>query len=390
MTASPLPFATPISADFIHGAVEVETTDAGLLPHRLPAWALSQCDDPQLAMAEAQPAGVRIIFDTTATDIELVTLPTKRHYVGMPARPDGCYELLVDGRRLRQAVAPAGNELRINMATGNVEMLAGAPQSIAFLGLDAGSKRVEIWLPHNETTVLLQLRSNAAVFPVASLGQRRWVHHGSSISQGSNATHPTGIWPAIAAAGAGLELLNLGYGGSALLDPFVARAIGTLPADLISIKMGINLVNRDLMRLRAFGPALHGFLDTIRQAHPTVPILLISPIYCAIHETIPGPTMFDTEALREGRLLFRAAGRAEEVAQGKLNLQVIRDQTGAIVAQRQQADRHLHYIDGTSLYGPDDATRHPLPDALHPDADAHRLIGERFAHHLLDAASRQG
>ncbi|MAU23254.1 MAG: hypothetical protein CMH13_22420 [Martelella sp.] len=29
------------------------------------------------------------------------------------------------------------------------------------------------------------------------------------------------------------------------------------------------LVNADLMRLRAFGPAVHGFLDTIRDGLPT-------------------------------------------------------------------------------------------------------------------------
>ena len=49
------------------------------------------------------------------------------------------------------------------------------------------------------------------------------------------------------------------------------------PADLISVKIGINLVNTDLMRLRAFGPAVHGFLDTIREGHPTTPLLVVSP-----------------------------------------------------------------------------------------------------------------
>jgi hypothetical protein len=42
------------------------------------------------------------------------------------------------------------------------------------------------------------------------------------------------------------------------------------PADVISLKIGINLVNTDLLRLRAFTPAMHGFLDTIREGHPTV------------------------------------------------------------------------------------------------------------------------
>ena len=36
--------------------------------------------------------------------------------------------------------------------------------------------------------------------------------------------------------------------------------------DLISLKLGINLVNTDLMRLRAFGPAVHGFLDKVPAA----------------------------------------------------------------------------------------------------------------------------
>ncbi len=97
------------------------------------------------------------------------------------------------------------------------------------------------------------------------------MHHGSSISQGSNAAHPTGTWPVVAARLAGVELMNLGYGGSALLDPFTARIIRDTPADLISIKIGINLVNADLMRLRAFVPAMHGFLDTIRDGHPATP-----------------------------------------------------------------------------------------------------------------------
>lgn len=91
-----------------------------------------------------------------------------------------------------------------------------------------------------------------------------WLHHGSSISHGSNATRPTAIWPALAARLGGVELTSLGFGGSALLDPFTARAMRDTAADLMGVKIGINLVNMDLMRLRAFGPAVHGFPDTIR------------------------------------------------------------------------------------------------------------------------------
>lgn len=374
-----LPVSVAITLDLIHGAVEIERTEAGWLPHRLPAWARAQCADPQLAMAESQPSGVRLVFETAARTLELVVLPTKRTYAGMGPRPDGVYDLCIDGKLALQASAMGGKVLCIDMAAGTASAEAGAPQTLRFAGLPEGRKTVTIWLPHDETTELVALRADAAISPAAPSGKRRWLHHGSSISQGSNAAHPSGTWPAVAAELGNAELLNLGFGGSALLDPFTARAMRDLPADLISVKIGINLVNTDLMRLRAFGPAVHGFLDTVRDGHPATPLLVISPVFCPIHETVPGPTLIDTAALGEGRLLFRAAGRENEVRQGKLTLSVIREQLRAIVAQRAASDPFIHYLDGTGLYGAADNARLPLPDALHPDAATHRLIGERFA-----------
>ncbi len=96
-----------------------------------------------------------------------------------------------------------------------------------------------------------------------------WVHHGSSISQGSNAATPAGTWASIAARAAGVGLVNLGFGGSALLDPFVARVIRDTPADLLSVKMGINIVNADLMRRRAFAPACTGSSTRSATVTPT-------------------------------------------------------------------------------------------------------------------------
>lgn len=374
----PMFSVSPIPPDLIYGAVEIEQREEGTLPHRLPAWARAQCRDAQLAMVQSQPSGVRLAFETAARSVELVTLPTKRNYRDMPPRPDGVYDLLVDGRLVQQASAPGGKVLNIDMMSGASTLEAGAPQTLRFAGLPPGEKTVEIWLPHDETTELVALHADAPLLPLARAGRRRWLHHGSSISQGSNAIHPTGIWPAVAAGQAGVDLLNLGFGGSALLDPFTARTIRDLEADLISVKIGINLVNLDLMRLRAFGPAMHGFLDTIREGHPDTPLLVMSPIFCPIHETTPGPTMVDGKALSRGQLRFRTTASDAEVRQGKLTLAVIREQLKEIVGERAQLDAAIHYLDGRELYGPEDNARLPLPDELHPDAQAHRLIGERF------------
>ncbi|MFC8241747.1 GDSL-type esterase/lipase family protein [Streptomyces chartreusis] len=370
---------TTVTADLLRGALDVERTEHGVLPHRLPARARAQNNDGQLAMAESQPSGVRLAFRTRATAVELDTLPTKRTYVGAPPRPDGVYDLVVDGRPAGQGSVADGNVLIIDMTAGTTERRPGRAGTVRFTGLPARDKDVEIWLPHNETTELIALRTDAPVEPVGDPGRKVWLHHGSSISHGSDAASPTAIWPALAASLGGVELINLGLAGSALLDPFTARALRDTPADFISVKIGINLVNMDLMRLRAFGPAVHGFLDTVREGHPTTPLLVVSPILCPIHEDTPGPCAPDFSGMGDGRLRFVAMGDPAERASGKLTLGVIREELSRIVEQRVADDPNLHYLDGRELYGETDSAELPLPDDLHPDAATHRRIGERFA-----------
>ncbi|MEU7322755.1 GDSL-type esterase/lipase family protein [Streptomyces griseoviridis] len=370
---------TPLTAALLRGALDVEHTAHGLLPHRLPARARAQFHDPQLAMAESQPSGVRLAFRTRATAIELDTLPTKRVYAGVPPRPDGVYDLVVDGRPAGSGSVAGGNTLTIDMTAGGAELTPGPVGTLRFAGLPDTEKDVEIWLPHDETTELVALRTDAPVEPAPDPGRPVWLHHGSSISHGSFAATPTTTWPALAASLGGVELINLGFGGSALLDPFTARALRDTPADLISVKIGINLVNADVMRLRAFTPAVHGFLDTIREGHPTAPLLVVSPLLCPIHEDTPGPSAPDFSRIAEGELRFRATGDPAERAAGKLTLTVIRDELARIVEQRRADDPHLHHLDGLALYGEQDAAELPLPDGLHPDAATHRRIGERFA-----------
>ncbi|MEW2294791.1 GDSL-type esterase/lipase family protein [Streptomyces sp. NPDC006743] len=374
---------TPVTADLLRGHLDLERTAHGLLPHRLPARARRQIPDDQLAVAEAQPSGVRLVFRTRATVVELDTLPTKRVYRGFPAPPDGVYDLLVDGALAAQATVAGGNVRTItDMFTQAAEVTEGPAGTARFTGLPARDKEVQIWLPHAEITELIALRTDAPVEPVPAGGRRVWLHHGSSISHGSNAAHPTAIWPALAAARGGVELVNLGFSGSALLDPFTARAMRDTPADLISLKIGINVVNADVMRLRAFGPAVHGFLDTIREGHPATPLLVVSPLLCPVQEDTPGPLAPDFSA---GTLRFKATGDPAERAAGRLTLNVIRDELARIVEARAADDPHLYHLDGRDLYGEEDHAEFPLPDGVHPDPAGHRRIGENFARRVFGA-----
>ena len=363
----------------VRGLAELEPTSRGLRLHRLPAWVRTQYPEPQLLGVEAQPAGARIAVRTAASRLGLDLHSTRATLRGL-SRPRGRVDVRIDGALHDSVELDGGDTVDTDPATGIRQLVEGPAQRITIDGLDPRDKLVELWLPHNETIELLALRADAPASPDTT-ERTRWVHHGSSISQGSNATQPSATWVSLAARRAGHDLRNLGVGGSAQVDPFMARVIRDAPADVISVALGINVVNADAMRLRAFVPAVHGFLDTIRDGHPDTPLHLITPIWCGIHEDTPGPGIIEPESFTTGTLLFGAAGTPGDTAGGRLTLRVIRDTLADVHTHRD--DPNLHLVDGLALYGEADAATHPLPDRLHPSPEAHRLIGERFADRVL-------
>ena len=285
------PRPRPITSDLVRGALELEPTEHGRPAAPDARRGRVHQADGQLAMAEAQPSGVRLAFRTRATVVELDTIRTTVAYVGLPGRPDGVYDLVVDGELAGQATGTGGHVLEIDMATGGRRTAPGPVGTVRFDGLpDAREGRRDLAAVERGDRAGRAAHRRAGRRRRRPRGRRVWLHHGSSISHGSNAASPTTTWPALAAAAGGVDLVNLGLGGSALVDPFTARVIRDTPADLISVKLGINVVNHDAMRLRVFGPAVHGFLDTIREGHPDTPLLVVSPICCPIHEDIPGPS----------------------------------------------------------------------------------------------------
>lgn len=272
----------------LRGALDLETTQAGVMPRRLPAWTKEQYQDPSVYGVTVMPSGVRLVFRTDARALEFEVLTSTGQLDCDPhPRPTGMLELLVDGALAGRQQAPVGNVLRMTGPGAVQRLIPGEPGTVRFAGLPAGMKSVELWLPQQTPTELVALRADGDVLAPLPDGRRRWVHHGSSISHCIEADGPTGTWPVVAAALGGVEVINLSQAGNALLDPYVARTIRDTPADLISLKVGINIVSLSAFRLRTFGPAVHGFLDTIRDGHPDTPLLLISPVSCPALEEAP-------------------------------------------------------------------------------------------------------
>ena len=355
--------------DALHGVAEVGIGERGLTLHRLPSQFAMYHDVDSLTQKVAdQASGVRLVFETRATHIQVEYRATLDRsldgsYVAAPS------SVTVTCGDFEQTVRHANGDYRV-WNGDRLERLESGENSVATFELPPSerSRVVEIWLPHNCNIELVAVRSDTELL-VAQEAHKRWVHYGSSISHGTEAEEPTGVWPVVASRELGLDLYSLGLAGSANLEQFAARVIASHPADLITLKVGINPVNGRNMTRRTFVPAVHAFIDTIRQALPKAPIVLISPIYCLAHEELPGPTSPGPDGKAS------SAGFTADAWVQDLTLQQIRADLEQIVSRRD--DANLQYMNGLDLFGEEDF--HLMPDGLHPNAKGYRLIGERFA-----------
>jgi hypothetical protein len=356
----------------IRGALYLEPLGGGAVrPHRLPEASLRRIHSPAMRLMVDTGAGVRIHFRTRASRIEVVVAVHPVVFLDLVALPV-FIDLVADGTLLRSEQV-RGGAATYDYLNDHVQISPTPPTVIVFEELGSEDKSVELWLPHTGVTELFEIRADQPIRATGAQTRLRWLVHGSSITHCMETTRPTTTWPAIAARALDYDLIDLGFSGNAVLDPYVARAIRDTEVDLITLKLGINVVGADLMRERAFIPAVHGFLDTIRDGHPDTPIQVISPIACPLHESTPGPTGLDSET---GAAYSLAC---EPYAAGSLTLTRIRSILREMVHERAISGEPITYIDGRELFDDADIRDGHLPDGLHPDEVGYRLIGDRYA-----------
>ncbi len=307
--------------------------DGSVMFQRLPKWAIDRITDAQITAMVSMPAGVRIELLTDAPSIDIDVQLTLLQIDDAPLMP-AVFDVVIDGAdAVRSVATTAGTQVRVDQRTGATDVVPAGPTTISVSGLPGRpDSQVEIWLPRNAVVRLRDVRIPSDCD--ASPAPRRspvWVHHGSSISHCLDAARPTDAWPVLVARRAGVSLLDLGFAGECQLDQFTARAIRDAAVDAISLKLGANVVGHDIMRERAFVPALHGFLDTIRDGHPTTPLVVASPIHCPPAESAPGPTVVGPDG--------RAAcvPRPPELSAGALTIEHVHALIADVVNTRRAA-----------------------------------------------------
>ncbi len=316
-----------IPEEIFAGAISLERKDAALKPWRLPHDDLELFPPNSFLQAAEMPAGVRLRFSSNTENICLKFIP---------ADMQRKFDLVIDNKIVKTSLLPPEQRQVVYNNFKNDE-----------------EKIMEVWFPQGNAVEMEGLYlDEKASFNVPIDSRLRWVTYGSSISHCGSAESPAQTWPAIVARGNNLNLTCLGYSGNCHLEAMVARMIRDLPADFISLKIGINIYGHLSLGPRTFAAAVMGFIKIIREKQRHVPLVVISPIISPPRET--------TENILG------------------LNLAKIRESMAkAVRILRKKGDANLYYFNGLDLFGQEFATDY-LPDNLHPDAEGYKIIAKNF------------
>lgn len=350
------------------GAAEIINHGDYVSFKRVPTWTEAKNGHSFMAIDVAsQGSGVRLDFETDANQMSMSLAFDAVLWPGLPEVPVQVV-VEIDGKpqnypltNLRYLGFPGFNRL------GDLKFA-----EVTFDLGESKSKRVTVWFPHNAISYVSKIEINGETKPFRS-NAPKWVHYGSSISHSGEANFPTGVWPVVAAKALDLEVVNLGLGGNALLDPYMTKVIQDHDPEFVSLKLGINSVNGASHTLRTFYPAVYGLIESLIEKKPNIKILLISPIFCPPHEEGFGPTVFDMQA----RKATANPNPAPEMVPANLNLKRVREALEQIVKDLKSSGVNITLLSGFELLSEADA--HLLEDDLHPNSEGYQLMGNRFA-----------
>jgi lysophospholipase L1-like esterase len=148
----------------------------------------------------------------------------------------------------------------------------GTHDFMLYLPLYNGVESVELGVPVDSGSIVPTSPRDAAATPI--------VFYGTSITQGGCASRPGMAYPAILGRRLERPVINLGFSGSARMEPAVAETLASIRSSpAVFVVDALPNMNGALVAERAAG-----LVYTIRAAHPTTPILLVEDrIYASVH-----------------------------------------------------------------------------------------------------------
>lgn len=128
-------------------------------------------------------------------------------------------------------------------------------ESLLFSGIDTFGSPLRPPLPHEKPAT-------------------RWLAYGSSLTMGSNALFEPACYTEQTARLLGIDVLNLGMGGSCFLEPHLADFIAERNDwDFLTARLGCNMIG--IFEPDEYRRRLLYFLQTISSAHPHRPLVII-------------------------------------------------------------------------------------------------------------------
>ena len=271
------------------------------------------------------PATVRLELagDASAVDISYRTGSDDLGYRG-----DGAGRTF----QLWRNLSPVSEE-KAELGDGTVRLSMG----------DASDHRAIVYLPEGMRPRVLDVSPVGGSIEPAS-PRKKWVCYGDSIAEGWIASSPAMAWPAIVAREYALDVVNMGYAGSARGEIVSAEHVAGLQADVLSITHGTNCWNRIAHSVDQMRANTDAFINVVRQGHPQTPILVASPII--------RPDGEET-ANRLGATLGDLRAAMEDVVRARISA----------------GDSALQLVEGLPL-----VPAEQLGDGIHPNDDGHLAL----------------
>ncbi len=238
---------------------------------------------------------------------------------------------------------------------GNKYMGSGKAQGdeplTLFQNQKTGLKEITIYLPNNDEAKLLSIGIDADALiklPEKSFAQKRpIVCYGSSVLQGTGASHPSKTYPAVVARALNVDFINLGFGGAGKAEATVVDLVNQVDASCYIFDLGKSYGDQS-------GDAYLQMLTTIRAGHPGIPIFCITPIF-SLKESNDPEYKARSEHLRQ---LMRSAA----------------------MEQKTRGDTLVFVVEGLDLFGSDD--KEYLHDPLHPNDEGNERLARRLIPHI--------